>query len=175
MKRWKTVSAILVVCVLLAAGTAALAAGGSSDPLVSLGYLNKVFVPSVYAEVDRAVQNNEAALKAELNKTIEAWDTQLQGTSPGQGGDSASFKVVTLSKGQTLTGQVGCEVMLRIGSAVCVTDSAPGLIDTTDGTTLNHGGALQTNHLYMVTIETRGVRATSDVVKVLARGSYTVG
>lgn len=64
--------------------------------------------------------------------------------------------------------------MLRVGTAVCVSDSAPGLIDTTEGTTLNHGGALQANHLYMVTIATRGVTATADVVKVLARGSYTI-
>lgn len=174
MKRWKTVCAVLLVCALLAAGTAALAAGGTDDPLVSLGYLNKVFAPTVYDAVDKAVQDNEANLKAELDRTIEAWDTRLQSSSSAQGGDSASFQVVTLSKGQTLTGKVGCEVMLRIGAAVCITDSAPGLIDTTDGSTLNYGGALQTNHLYMVTIETRGVRAASDTVKVLARGSYTV-
>lgn len=174
MKRWKPVFAAAAVCVLLAAGTAALAAGGKDDPLVSLGYLNKVFAPAVYETVDKAVQDNEAALKADLDAAIDQWDKRLQTAPPPQEGDSASFRVVTLSGGQTLTGQVGCEVMLRIGEAVCVSDSAPGLIDTTDGTTLNHGAALQTNHLYMVTIETRGVRAASNVVKVLARGDYTV-
>ena len=177
MKHWKQILAAVSVCALLAVGVTAFAAGGSDDPLVSRGYLEKVFAPSVYEKVDKAVKDNEAALKTELNKTIDGWDKKLGGqtSAPSQGGDSASFKVVTLSKGQTLTGQVGCEVMLRIGTAVCVTDYSPGLIDTTDGTTLNNGGALQTNHLYMVTIPTRGVKATADVVKVLARGSYTVG
>ena len=175
MKRWKPVLAAVLVCALLAAGITALAAGGSDDPLISLGYLNKVFTPAVYEKVDKAVKDNEAALKSDLNKAIDEWDKQLQGSAPSQSGDSASFKVVTLSKGQTLTGQVGCEIMLRIGTAVCVSDSAPGLIDTTSGSTLDNGGALQSNHLYMVTIETRGVKATADVVKVLARGSYTVG
>lgn len=174
MKHWKQILAAVSVCALLAVGITAFAAGGSGDPLVSRGYLEKVFAPSVYEKVDKAVKDNEAALKAELNKAIEEWDKKLQTSTPSQGGDSASFKVVTLSKGQTLTGQVGCEVMLRIGTAVCVADSAPGLIDTTGGTTLNNGTALQANHLYMVTIETRGVKATADVVKVLARGSYTV-
>ena len=174
MKRWKLMVSVMAVCALLAAGVAAVAAGGSGDPLVSVGYLEKVFAPAVYEKVDKAVKDNQTALKTELERVIEEWDKKLQGTSPSQGGDSASFKVVTLSKGQTLTGQVGCEVMLRIGTAVCVSDSAPGLIDTTEGTTLNHGGALQTNHLYMVTIATRGVTATADVVKVLARGSYTI-
>ena len=170
MKRWKPILAAALAFALLAAGTAAFAVGGSDDPLVSAGYLNKVFAPAVYEKVDKAVRDNEAALKAGLDKAI---DEKLQ-TSGSSGGDSASFQVVTLSRGQTLTGQVGCEVMLRVGTAVCVSDSAPGLIDTTEGTTLNHGGALQTNHLYMVTIATRGVTATADVVKVLARGSYTI-
>lgn len=177
MKHWKQVLAAVSVCALLAVGITAFAAGGSDDPLVSRGYLEKVFAPSVYEKVDKAVKDNEAALKADLDKAIDEWDKKLQGgqpSVPSQDGDTASFKVVTLSKGQTLTGEVGCEVMLRIGSAVCVTDYSPGLIDTTDGTTLNNGAALQTNHLYMVTIPTRGVKATADVVKVLARGSYTV-
>lgn len=170
MKRWKPIFAVVLACALVAVGAAAFAVGGSDDPLVSVGYLNKVFAPAVYEKVDKAVRDNEAALKADLDKAI---DEKLQ-TSGSPGGDSASFQVVTLSRGQTLTGQVGCEVMLRVGTAVCVSDSAPGLIDTTEGTTLNHGGALQTNHLYMVTIATRGVTATADVVKVLARGSYTI-
>lgn len=176
MKHRKLILAAALAITLLAAGTAALAVGGSDDPLVSVGYLNKVFAPAVYEKVDKAVQDNQAALKADLDKAIDAWDKQLQSGQTGQpsGGDSASFQVVTLSRGQTLTGQVGCEVMLRIGTAVCVSDSTPGLIDTTGGTTLSDGGALQTNHLYMVTIETRGIKATADVVKVLARGSYTV-
>lgn len=170
MKRWKPIFAVVLACALVAVGAAAFAVGGSDDPLVSVGYLNKVFAPAVYEKVDKAVRDNEAALKADLDKAI---DEKLQ-TSGSSGGDSASFQVVTLSRGQTLTGQVGCEVMLRVGTAVCVSDSAPGLIDTTEGATLNHGGALQTNHLYMVTIETRGVKAVTDVVKVLARGSYTI-
>lgn len=178
MKRWKPALAVVLACAALAAGVTAFAAGGSGDPLVSVSYLEKIFAPSVYEKVDKAVKDNEAALKADLDKAMEEWEKKLQTTGPDappdQGGDSASFQVVTLAKGQTLTGQVGCEVMLRIGTAVCVADYSPGLIDTTGGTTLDDGAALQTNHLYMVTIPTRGVRAASDVVKVLARGSYTV-
>ena len=64
--------------------------------------------------------------------------------------------------------------MLRVGSAVCVSPSAPGLIDETTASTLNNGGALVQNHLYMMTIEDRGVRATAGTTKVLARGSYSV-
>ncbi len=77
---------------------------------------------------------------------------------------------MTLSKGQTLTGDIGCEVMLRVGTASCVSPSSPGLIDETTAGTLNNGGALVTNHLYKMTIEGRGVKAGSATTKLLVRG-----
>ena len=90
------------------------------------------------------------------------------------------FAVVTLSKGQVLTGDIGCEVMLRVGTASCVSPSNPGLIDETTAASLNNGGALAANvpadvlELYMMTIEGRGVKAGSDTTKLLVRGSYTI-
>ncbi len=92
-----------------------------------------------------------------------------------QGGSvSSSFAVVTLSQGQTLTGDIGCEVLLRVGSAVCVSPSDPGLIDETTAASLSNGGAMAQNHLYMMTIEGRGIQASSATVKVLVRGAYTI-
>ena len=82
--------------------------------------------------------------------------------------------MVTLSKGQVLTGDIGCEVMLRVGTASCVSPSSPGLIDESAAVTLNNGGALVQNHLYMMTIEGRGVKATAATTKLLVRGTYTV-
>ena len=81
---------------------------------------------------------------------------------------------MTLTSGQVLTGDIGCEVMRRVGTAVCVSPSSPGLIDETAATALNNGSALVQNHLYMMTIEGRGVRATAGTTKLLVRGSYTV-
>ena len=107
--------------------------------------------------MDQAVYQRKAELEAVLD----------------QGGGNV-FKVVTLSQGQVLEGDVGCEVMLRIGTAACGTTDSVGLIDTTDGTVLQDGEALATNHLYMITISTRSVTATSGTVKVLARGPYTI-
>lgn len=181
-KKWN----LMLICALLlvaVSGGALAAASGSAgtanDPLVTLSYLNNVFAPSLNATVDKAVAANEEALKAALNEAIDKWSADIRnqaGNTPGGSGTGggAVFSVVTLSNGQTLTGSVGCEIMLRVGSAVCVSPESPGLIDTTGGSTLNNGGALATNHLYMVTVETRGVRATSGTVKVLVRGSYTV-
>ena len=87
---------------------------------------------------------------------------------------NGGYVLVTLQKGQTLHGAVGTEVMLRVGTAVCTASSAPGLIDTTDASTINDGKSIEKNHVYMMTIEERGIRATANTVKVLVRGTYSV-
>ena len=159
--RWllRTAALIVLSAVLMTGVSLAAEAGSSDDPLVTLSYLNNTFFIDIMRRVDEKI-------------------AQRTGQAVPSGGfsssSSASFVVVTLSQGQTLTGDIGCEVMLRVGSAVCVSPSDPGLIDETGGTTLAGGSALVQNHLYMMTIEGRGVRATAGTVKVMARGSYTV-
>ncbi|WP_325199734.1 hypothetical protein [Oscillibacter sp.] len=151
-------AALLALSAALMTGVSLAAeAGSSQDPLVTLSYLNDTFFNSIMQRVDQRI----------AERTGQAL--------PGGGtASSASFVVVTLNDGQTLTGGVGCEVMLRIGGAVCVSPSDPGLIDETTAATLANGASLVQNHLYMMTIEGRGVRASGGTAKVLARGSYTV-
>ena len=156
MKKWKIALAAACVCFLLTAAYAA-TAGGADDPLITKSYLDGPFLEQVRSMVEQAVKEQKTELEDVLS----------------QGGGNV-FKVVTLSKGEVLEGDVGCEVMLRIGTASCGSPDSVGLIDTTDGTILGDGKALVTNHLYMVTIKTRTVTATSSTVKVLVRGPYTV-
>ena len=124
--RWLLRAFVLLA---LSAGlmTTALAAeaGSSGDPLVTLSYLNDTFFNNIMQRVDQ--------------KIAERTGQALPG---GTSSSAASFVVVTLNEGQTLTGGIGCEVMLRVGSAVCVSPSDPGLIDETTAATLANGGAL---------------------------------
>jgi len=150
------ITAILVLGVIV--GVSAYAAvnyGSKDDPLIAKSYLDEVLTPSLMDKVDDKI---EAALAQ----------------TGGEAGSAETYKVVTLSRGQTLKGKVGCEVMLRVGTATCAGTYNPGLVDTTGGTALNIGSGLVKNHLYMVTIEDGGFTATADTVKVLARGSYTI-
>lgn len=154
-------------------------AGTSSDPLVTLSYLNEKFLPQVLAEVDRKTASREQELSGKLTEQVKSETqafAQKYGASAGNtsGGMSASFAVVTLNKGQILYMGVGCEAMLRTGSGVCVAASNPGLIDETSGASLAGGLALQQNHLYMATVDSRGVQAGADSTKLLVRGSYSV-
>lgn len=162
MKKLKIAAAAACACVLL---TVAASAGSAKDPLVTLSYLNGPFLKQVQTLVDQTVTARKTEMENALAKVLS------------QGGSTAGgnvFTVVTLRQGQSLVGEVGCEVMLRIGTAACGTTDSVGLIDTTTGTNLGNGGALVTNHLYMITISPRTVIATSGTVKVLARGPYTI-
>ncbi len=142
------ISAMLNMTISLAAEV-----GSSEDPLVTLSYLNETFFNKIMTGVDAKIaQRND----------------QLGGAA------SSSFAVVTLSSGQTLLGDIGCEVLLRVGTATCVASGSPGLIDESAGAPLAGGSALAQNHLYMMTVEGRGVKATAATVKLLVRGGYTL-
>ena len=154
-----SITAVLSMTVSLAAEP-----GTDKDPLVTLSYLNETFMDSILQKVDQKIAARNSQIAQQLGG-------QAGGTASGT---AASFTVVTLTKGQTLTGDSGCEVMLRVGTATCVSPSSPGLIDETSAGTLNNGGALVQNHLYMMTIEGRGVKATAATTKLLVRGDYTI-
>ena len=149
-----TLCALLALAGLTAiASTASGGAGSQADPLVTLSYLTETFTGQVMERVDERIVQRNAALSAELG---------------------GAYAAVTLSAGQTLSGEAGCELLLRSGSAVCVADSAgvPGMVDATSGGSVNGGGALQANHLYLMPAPA-GVRASSEAA-VLVRGGYSV-
>ncbi|MHA5220864.1 hypothetical protein [Dysosmobacter sp. Phy] len=164
--RWYLRMAAMLALSLVLSCTVSLAAeaGSSQDPLVTLSYLNDTFLGQILEKVDAKI--------AQRNSQIVQ---QLGGQTTSGGTTTASvFTVVTLSSGQVLTGDIGCEVMLRVGTATCVAPSSPGLIDESAATTLAGGAALVQNHLYMMTVEGRGVKATAATTKLLVRGSYTI-
>lgn len=152
---FRAVCMTLVSLILTATVSVAADVGSSEDPLVTLSYLNDTYFNAILSKVDSKI-------------------AAQGGGGSGTAGTASTFTLVTLSNGQTLKGGIGCEVMLRVGTAACSASSTPGLIDTTDATTLNNGGALVKNHVYMMTIEDRGVKATAATVKLMVRGEYTI-
>ena len=155
MKNKKLITILsIALAVVIIAGVSAYAAtsfGTSADPLITLSYLEKTLTPQL----------------------LEQFGDELEAALAANGGTD-TYSVVTLTNGQTLTGAVGCEIMLRIGSASVSASDSPGLVDTTDASSLNNGSALKANHLYMVTIAGNGIKATAATVKVIVRGSYTI-
>ena len=171
----------LAALAVLTASVMAATVGSSDDPLVTLSYLNEKFLPQVMESVDKKIAARNEAVSKELSVQIKsdasAFEKKYGSAVSGAGASSGtvdSFVVVTLSNGQTLYGDIGCEVMLRVGSASCVASSSPGLVNETSGAVIVGGNALEKNNLYMMTVTERGVKATADNTKVLVRGTYSV-
>ena len=170
-KSWLVRALCLILLTLVLNGAVTLAAevGSEGDPLVTLSYLNEGYLKTVTDKIDAAIAERNTSVTKEIDRKI----------SKAGGGDAdvaagASFTLVTLGQGQTLLLDLGSEVLLRVGTANCVAASAPGLIDITAAGSINNGAGLEKNHLYMATIEERGVLATAETVKVLVRGGYVV-
>ena len=172
---------LIIVAVVLAVATvsgvsilAATTFGSQTDPLVTLSYLTEKYKPQIIEELKKDI----ASAAEELSRQLEAKVNEANAT-PGasqpttQIGDADVFKVVTLTQGKTINCAVGAEIMLRVGTAEGM-GSAPALVNTTTGATIAAGSALETNHMYMVTIEGNGIKATAETVRVLIRGSYTI-
>ncbi len=167
----------VIVAVAFISGVSILAAtsfGTTSDPLVTLSYLNQRLKPQIMAEVSAEISAAQASQQPALEARVNEFKASVDAKLGGSTAESAGFTLVTLSKNQTVTCSVGTELLLRIGTATA-TGSAPALVDSTTGGTLSSGGALSTNHMYMVTIQGNGFKATANTVKILIRGTYTVG
>ena len=171
----KVASGLLVVLTLSAFIVLAANVGSAEDPLVTLSYLEHTFLDKIMAQVDSKLETRETELAGQLEQQAKEAGQRLEEMTPGgsTGTAASTYVTVTLQKGQALTGGVGTEIMLCSGTATCVAGTSPGLIDMSGGKVLESGQSLAGNHLYMVTTDGRGAKATSATVKLLVRGSYT--
>lgn len=159
MKKKKIVTVMAAVLILVVGvGVGAYAAsnfGTQADPLVAKSYLDQTVTPKLQAE-----------FQTKLDQQVQLMEQQIAANATG-----LNFNAVTLSNGQTLKGSVGCEFILRSGTAV--SNVSLGLSDVTDGKSLASGTALTINHLYMVGTQDDGVKASSAVT-LLVRGGYSI-
>jgi len=170
-KKWTIRLGGLALAAALLGTGAVLAAGGSeSDPLVTLSYLEQTALPQIVAQVEARTAPRQIELKKDLQAQIDQYKREA-----GQSGSgSASYVLVSLTSGQTMSLDVGCELLLRVGTARVDANTSPALIDLSTGGTINGGSSLTRNHLYMATISDRTVTATAGDVKLLVRGGYSV-
>jgi hypothetical protein len=200
MKKWSIWLTCVLVAVMMIAGLGVIAAeyGSQSDPLVTLSYVEKVLLPNAQKDVDKTVSNAmeefEDAL-SDSDKTIQSYiDKKLRSFASGdvdeelidaiaasvleQAGGSVtagevSWSVIQVPAGRTVVCEVGVQAILRVGQATCVAAGTPGLIDLSNGETLENGGALAANHLYTASIQGRGIY-TAQGCTLLIAGSYTI-
>lgn len=160
--RKKQLRIILAVfaAVVVIAGITVLAVNNyhsSSDPLVSMSYINETLTPALQSKFDSQLKASEEELQASFVSAV----------SESGGG----FTSVALTSGQTLTCSAGSEVLLVSGSAQVVNDGT--VSDVTSGKAMAAKADLTANHLYMVTAAGIAVTAANDV-NVMVRGTATV-
>lgn len=124
---------------------------------------------SQFASQYTDLANNQEFIDKVAQKVISS----LGESSGSSSGGSDTFKVIKVEKGKQLIGGVGCEIILRIGSAQCYATGTPGLINLSNASDLGGGQNLSINNLYIVTVEGRGFTATQTAT-ILVSGPYTI-
>ena len=161
---------VFLAAAALAAGTGDPVPGGEGDPLVTLSYLDQVFTAYISDRIGQDVDARTQALRQELEERVSA----LEEASKDVGAVSAStFRLLELQSGETVVGQRGLELMLRVGEAEVTASVSPGLVDTSAAVTLEDGQRLEKNHMYMVTVPENGVTAREHVL-LLVRGEFEI-
>lgn len=157
-KKWQFILVIFAAAV-IGAGIGAYAAttyGTQSDPLVTVSYLNQTLTPYMSGQFD-----------SQLSQAMDKLENDFTAALAGSAG---TFRVVTLTSGQTLNGGAGCEILYRSGSCT----AASALVDVSSGSSVSSGASLTANHLYMTGDSGAAVKAGGSVT-LLVRGTCTVG
>jgi hypothetical protein len=177
MKNFKrrALPALLALTLLLGTGAALATGGNKTDPLITLSYLEDTVVPEILAKLNTDTKNLNKDLKADLAAQIDVYESDMeQLLKAGSATGSDTYVLITLSKGQSMALDVGCEMMLRVGTVTVNAATSPALIDVTTGGSINSGASLEKNHLYMSTIPDRTLASTTETAKLLVRGGYTI-
>ena len=165
----------IVVAIALAAGMCVYAiasAGGSSDPLVTLSYINGPYKEDLQSSIMDEIKTDEFydTLKEKLQQDITA-----------DSGTAATYEAIHLMKGQQINALGSCEVILRSGTGVAYVTSIDnramlvGLSDSTAAVEILDGEDVPKNHYIIISRgDGRGITVTSTDAYFLVRGSYQI-
>ncbi len=131
---------------------------------VLTGILSAAFILSLtVAAADPGSQNDPLISKSYVDTSIIPYVNKV-----------STFTVVNLSAGQTLIGEAGCEIILRMGTASVIATEKGGLCDTTIGGDWPSGSAVPSNHNLIVPLgDGRGIRAGSNII-IMVKGGYSL-
>ena len=114
----------------------------STDPLISLSYLENVFKTQLLGEVQETIDDELGSIRTEMTRKING----IRNNTAGQSGASTTHNTQNISKNSAYSVSSGAEFLLISGSA---TVEESGLTDITTGEAVPAGSALVENHLYV--------------------------
>lgn len=171
MKRPIALLASLLAVTVLA--TAAMAAGGdSSDPLISLNYLQTTFTTKATSSIDTALDKADQAAYAKAEAALRSTIAAAEANVGAQRADV--FTESRLKQGDVLSGTTGLQVIVLAGS-VNVQFSSGAVVDVTTGSEVKSGAALAENHRYLVAEDTTALfTVTGKTAVVNYCGFYSI-
>ena len=171
MKRPIALLASLLAVTVLA--TAATAAGGdSSDPLISLNYLQTTFTTKATSSIDAALDKSDQAAYAKAEAALRSTIAAAEANVGAQRADV--FTESRLKQGDILSGTTGLQVIVLAGS-VNVQFSSGAVVDVTTGSEVKSGAALAENHRYLVAEDTTALfTVTGKTAVVNYCGFYSI-
>ena len=150
----------------------------SSDPLVSLSYVEKITAEQNAKIADlttrlTALETENASLKTTVASQNTTIDELRKTVSDVTGG----YEVVNLKKGDKLFADTVCELILRSGTASVIAPGANGIADLTAASDLADSDIVPLQHSLMIPRggDGRGILVTSDEIYIMVRGEYHLG
>ena len=149
MKKVSVLALFFALTVL--AGVVFAAGGDSSDPLISLSYLQGTFRDKVDRSVDNKLDSSDKAAYAQAESALRAAISAAEATVGGNVADT--FAERRLKQCDILSGATGLQVVVLAGN-VTAQFSSGAVVDVTVGSEIQSGAALTANHRYLVAEDT---------------------
>ncbi len=159
------IAAFAVAVVLISTVFASTPTGGTeTDPLVSKSYVDKVVADAIKIA---SGTNASGGSSVDMDRIIADVKSELSKTSV------EGYVPVNATKGQTLIGHEGTEIILRSGKATALAPESNGIVNVTSGSDLINGAEVKANNLMIIPrYDGRGVYVTSDDAWFLIKGGY---
>ena len=173
---------VFALIITIAFAVAAYAASSTGDPLVSLSYVNDVFVKDMLAEAEKrtadAIKPTLDDAKAKLALLDAGFKARLD---KGLVDDVAAkiaarlnqrlYGIVELKKDDVVIGLVGANMVLTGGAA---TISGDGAVNISSGSQTGNGSVMAAGNQYLFAANGSSIKITSAKAVLLLSGSYKI-
>lgn len=175
--------AMLLICCAAASAFAGVnAADTSSDPLVTMSYIEQVLAPRIKNELINYIDKTYAPPKLPEDTGVEVpgdntTEPPIDNTTPPVDNVAQGYVVVNMKQGQKLLAKSPAEIILRSGKAIAITPFADqGVCDMTDGSELYNHEELPRYHYCLIPRgdDGRGIVAITDEIYIMVRGEFEI-
>ena len=136
---------LIVSLTILAAGTGS-SAGTTSDPLVTMSYVNETFRAELLQQLQQEMNTSQVEFSQSISAMLQSISNQYSGYAPESDAQS-DYISVTVPAGESVQLQAGHQFLVLSGTGKV---SQNMMVDTTSGKSLSSGNALSENHFYTV-------------------------